>query len=596
MSRIVFACVFAAVTLWAPLVGAKDLPSDIEALVAAEKYGQAIRALRDYLAKDKKSLEGWTALGFAYYFTDEDDSAAAAFQQALEISKKHWPAIHGEVVVLTRQGQFAKADERIRWAIKNAKDRPVTQAMFHHDLGLLQLEQDMLDSADINFYIAISQAPDSCQYRLDLGEINFNRKSYPMAISAYEDVLKCNPTLAGPVYHRIARAHLFQREFEPAIAAYRKSAEAHPNFQVYSDLGDALILQSRALPVEDTAKIFDLYRQAIAAYQDAKANAPDGCRIYEKLGKAQALMGRLQGAVEDFYRAIECGTEDPNVFFAAANVLIDLGRFDEAIDQYRHYEEIRAAKLKDHPWSAPDADFFANYGLAYRAKADSTAEGPERDSLYRMAISNYERALELDSTRAGILGDLGIVLFNMNRFRDAIPIFKRKIEMEPSLTNGYLNLAYCYLQLKQYDSVLVALDGMLAVDSCNQKAFEIGGYVAAFEMKSGSVARKWYSRQLACYPGNCDAEMYIGYTYLVTNDTAQIRQAIPALKRGYECRLAKGDAGCAENTKQNALWLAEAYLALRDLEQAVRWSEKVLACDPGHKRAREIKKQAESEY
>jgi tetratricopeptide (TPR) repeat protein len=596
MSRITFACVFAAVTLCGTLASARDLPPDIDALVQSEKYSQAIPALRDYLTKEKKSVEGWTALGFAFYFTDQDDSAAAAFQAALEISKKYWPAIHGEVLVLTRRGDFDKADERTRWAIKNTKDKPITQAMFHHDLGLLQLEQDLLDSADINFYIAISQAPDSCQYRLDLGEINFNRKSYPMAISAYEDVLKCDPSLAGPVYHRIARAYLFQREFEPAIAAYRKSAEAHPTFQVYSDLGDALILESRSLPVEDTAKIFDLYRRAIAAYQDAKENAPDGCRIYEKLGKAQALMGRLEGAVEDFYRAIECGTEDPNVFFAAANVLIDLGRFDEAIDQYRHYQEIRSAKLKDHPWAAPDADFFANYGLAYRAKADSTAAGPERDSLYDLAITNSTRALELDSSRAGILGDMGIVLFNMNRFREAIPIFKRKIQMEPDLTNGYLNLAYCYLQLKQYDSVLTALDGMLAVDSCNQKAFEIGGYVAAFELKSGSLARKWYNRQLACYPNNCDAQMYIGYTYLVTNDTGQIRQAIPTLKRAYECRLAKGDAGCAENTKQNALWLAEAYLAIRDLEQAVKWSDKVLACEPGHKRAREIKKQAESEY
>jgi tetratricopeptide (TPR) repeat protein len=584
------------VALLASPLAAKDLPADIQTLLQAEKYTSVIAPLIEYLAKEKKSVEGWTALGFAYYFTEDDDRAAEAFADALELNKKHWPAIHGEILVLTRQGAYSKADDRARWAVKNSNDQPVTQAMFHHDLGMLQLEQDLLDSAEINFYIAISQSPDSCQYRLDLGEINFNRKSYPMAISAYEDVLKCNPALAGPVYHRIARAYLYQREFEPAIVAYSKSAEARPTFQVYSDLGDALILQSRSLPVEDTARIFDLYRQAIASYQKAKDNAPDGCKIYEKLGKAQALMGRLDAAVEDFYKAIDCGTEDPNVFFAAANVLIDLGRFDEAIGKYRQYGEIRAEKLADQPWSAPDADYFANFGLAYRTKADSSAAGPQRDSLYDMAIVNYKRAMELDSTRAGILGDLGIVLFNMNRFTDAIPIFKRKIEMEPQLTNGYLNLAYCYLQLKRYDSVLTALDAMLAVDSCNQKAFEIGGYVAAFELKKGSVARTWYNRQLACDPANCDAQMYIGYTYLITNDTAQIRQAIPSLKKAYECRLAKGERSCGENIKQNALWLAEAYMAVRDLEQALKWSQKVLACDPGHKRAGEIKKQAESEY
>jgi hypothetical protein len=90
--------------------------------------------------------------------------------------------------------------------------------------------------------------------------------------------------------------------------------------------------------------------------------------------------------------------------------------------------------------------------------------------------------------------------------------------------------------------------------------------------------------------------MYIGYTYLVTNDTAQIRRCIPVLKEAYECRRAKGENVCSDNFKSNTLWIAEAHLALRDLDQASTWAGKVLACEPGHDRARQIKEQAESEY
>jgi len=584
------------VALAAGAVAAKELPQDIQALLDQEKYGAAIEPLKTYLEKEKKDTDAWAALGMAYYNIQEYQPAVEAFEAALKLDKKHWLAVHGWIRAEIELGSFEDAEEKARWAIKNTEKDPTTQAMFYHDLGLDQLGQNQLDSADLNFYKAIGQAPDSCQYRLDLGEINFAQKIYPLAISVYEDVLDCDSGLAGPVYHRIAKAFLYQREFSHAIDAYRKSAAAKPSAQVYSDLGDAMILWSRTLPIEDTAKIFGLYRDAIAAYEKAKENAPGGCRIFEKVAKAEALMGRLEAAVDDFQSAIDCGSKDPNVFFALANVLIDLGRFDEALAQYDQYYTIREGELDKRPWGSPDADFFANRGLAYRSKADSTAAGPEQDALYDKAIAAYRRALELDSTRANIVGDLGIVLFNMKRFREAIPVFERKIQMEPALTNGYLNLAYCYLQLKIYDSVLVALDNLLKVDSCNAKAFEIGGYVASFELKDYRKARDWYNRQLGCNANNCDAKMYIGYTYLVTNDTAQIRKAIPALKDAYECRLSNGQGKCSENGKQNALWLAEAYLGIRDLDQASAWADKVLGCEPGHKRAREIKKQAESEY
>jgi tetratricopeptide (TPR) repeat protein len=284
------------------------------------------------------------------------------------------------------------------------------------------------------------------------------------------------------------------------------------------------------------------------------------------------------------------------VLFALGNVLMGLARFQQTLDRYDQYLELRESQLAEKPWSKPDADFFANYALVLRVMADSADAETEKDSLYHASIAGYERALSLDESRADILDDLGIAYYQMGEYPEAIRVFRRKIEMEPELTNGYLNLAYAFLQQKNYDSVLSALEGMLGVDSCNQQAFEIGGYVAAFEKQNGAVARQWYNRQLACDPTNCDAKMYIGYTYLVTNDTAQIRRCIPVLQESYECRLAKGEAKCGDNIKQNALWLAEAYLALRNLDRAVEWAGKVLACEPGNSRAKAIKEQAESEY
>ena len=93
----------------------------------------------------------------------------------------------------------------------------------------------------------------------------------------------------------------------------------------------------------------------------------------------------------------------------------------------------------------------------------------------------------------------------------------------------------------------------------------------------------------------CDRRS-IGYSYLATNDTTQIKKCIPILKEAYECRLSRGDKRCDESFKQNALLVAQAYMGLRDLDQVARWADKVLACEPGNATARELKTQAESEY
>ena len=284
------------------------------------------------------------------------------------------------------------------------------------------------------------------------------------------------------------------------------------------------------------------------------------------------------------------------MLFAIANVLIDLVRFPEALAWYERYREYREARLTEEPWSKPDADFFANEGLVLRIMMDSTKEEGGKDSLFGRAIASYERALDLDPDRADIMDDLGILYYTAKKYTEAIEVFTRKLEMEPDVVNSYLNRAYAHMQLKQYDPMLADLEHMLVLDSCNTQALEIGTYVAIFEMEKYSLGRKWLDKQLACDPQNCDALMYYGYTYMVTNDSAQIVGSIPKLKQAYECRLATGQKKCSDNAVQNAFWLAQAYMAKRDHEQVVRWCDKVLACEPGHEGCNKLKDQALNEY
>jgi tetratricopeptide (TPR) repeat protein len=606
MGRLFLALSFMGALLVAAPAIAKDIPKDVQSLLAQKQYAQAIEPLTAFLEKDKKNHEAWSELGWCYFNLQRYSDAREPFAKAFKIKKKFWYGTHGYVHTLARLGEFAEADKTVRKAISDSKKEPEVQAMFIHDLAVMQLAEGMkdtanvnnelLDSADINLYIAIGQSPDSCVYRLDLGDINFARKSYPLAVSNYHSVLECDSSLAGPVFYKMGRAEFYQRNFRGAIDYYQKSLAAQPSGEVASDLGDVWILYSRTLPVTDTAGILQAYDQAIASYSQAKKLAADDCRIFEKVGKAEALMGKLEEAAADFEAAIDCGSRDPDVLFALGNVLIDLVRFPEALEWYGRYREYREAQLSEEPWAKPDADFFANEGLVLRIMMDSTKEEAGRDSLFLRAIASYERALELDPERADIMDDLGILYYTAKKYDQAIQVFTSKIDMEPDVVNSYLNRAYAYMQLKQYNPMLADLEQMLALDSCNTQALEIGTYVAIFEMSKYSLGRKWLDIQLACDPENCDALMYYGYTYMVTNDSAQIVGSIPKLKAAYECRLATGQKKCSDNAVQNAFWLAQAYMAQRNNDQVVRWCDKVLACEPGHEGAGTLKDQALTEY
>ena len=605
MSRCFWALVVGCLC-WAVPALAKEMPADIRSLLAQKNYAAAVEPLTAFVNSDKKNFEAWSELGWCYFRLERFSDAVEPFKTAYELKKKHYVAAHGYARTLIELRRYDEARKILDAAIVDTKKDPGTQAMFVHDLGLLQLSlgradtanvnRELLDSANTNFYVAIGQAPDSCQYRLDQGDINFALKIYPLAISSYEDVLNCDSSLAAMVNYRSARAYLYQRDFKGAIEHYKKSLASEPSGKVAAELGDAWILYARSLTENDTTALLGAYQEAIAAYDQAKKLSPQDCRIFEKDGKAKALMGKLDEAALDFEAAIQCGSRDPNVLFALGNALIKVGRFREALDWYGRYRAYREERLAAQPWGKPDADFFANEAMVLRVMMDSAAAGAEKDSLFSRSVASYERALQLDPDRADIMDDLGIAYYQKKEYRQAIEIFKRKIGMDPKLTNGYLNLAYCYLEMKSFDSVLVTLEQMLAVDSCNQQALEIGSYVALFEMSKYNVGRQWLDKRLACNPGDCDAIMYYGYTYLVTNDTAQIRRSIPDLKKSYECRLANGEKKCGDNAVQNLFWLAQAYMAQRDLEQVVRWCDKVLDCDPKHEGARKLKAQAQSEY
>lgn len=147
-------------------------------------FGGARTCFERSLALHPRNVEAENNLGLGLKELDENDRAAAAFQQAID-----W------------QG-----------------DKP-TDAQPFFNLGSLQAEQGSLPAALASLQRAAALAPDNPSIQEKLGDIQLALHNLPAAQRAFEQAVTLAPTISplhfklGQVYRRLGQADLAQKEF-----------------------------------------------------------------------------------------------------------------------------------------------------------------------------------------------------------------------------------------------------------------------------------------------------------------------------------------------------------------------------------------------
>jgi len=172
------------------------------------------------------------------------------------------------------------------------------------------------------------------------------------------------------------------------------------------------------------------------AYMDAKdwvsavgllaGAAPrfDDPKIWLNLGRAQAGMGNVGGALSSYEAAIRTDPNDGEGVASAA--AIDLARF--------HLERGEAGRALGRAEQAvalrgDSVDAWSYRGLAQKALGDLGA-----------ARESFERARQLDPTRAEVHNNLGSVYYDERQLDLAEAAFRRALEIDPGFTEARENL------------------------------------------------------------------------------------------------------------------------------------------------------------
>jgi tetratricopeptide (TPR) repeat protein len=191
--------------------------------------------------------------------------------------------------------------------------------------------------------------------------------------------------------------------------------------------------------------------QAIEHYKKATELAPDYSSAYNLLGYAYRQNVDYPNAEQAFKKYIELIPKDPNPYDSYAELLLKMGRFDEAITQYRKALEIDANFINSHQgigaalmYQGKPAEAAAELEKI-TTKARSDAE--RRTALFALTVVEIDSGkmdqavAEVDKQYAlgektndipAMTGDLqlkGNIMLENGKFDDAKALFERGLKM-----------------------------------------------------------------------------------------------------------------------------------------------------------------------
>jgi len=184
---------------------------------------------------------------------------------------------------------------------------------------------------------------------------------------------------------------------------------------------------------------------------------------------------------------------------------------------------------------------------------------------YEAAEAYYRKALELVPDQAQLHHKLGSLYQRQGRYVDAIPEFKKAIELEPKDFISYNNLAGCYLAIRQpEEAVKLYRKAIVRSEDPAQYHFYFELGVALLSANRMAEAKAAFLIETALSPEFVDARLDLGNIYVLENNLGR------ALEEYQEVLAIDPDQAEARyNLGQIYLSLNQSQLALKNFSRYV---------------------------
>jgi tetratricopeptide (TPR) repeat protein len=255
----------------------------------------------------------------------------------------------------------------------------------------------------------------------------------------------------------------------------------------------------------------DVYKSAVALWEDTIRKRPGNARAYKELGNVLDTAGRTSEALANYDKALQLRPDYTTAYCDKASVLLKMGQAPAAITLFE-----RALRIDP-------ADF-----RAIKGKADALAQSGRGDA----AIASYEEALKLRPDDSSVTRNLGIALLAVGRASEGIERFEALLRSDPRDATTHSDLGYAYWQIGQVE---MAVSHFEAAARLEPDSFEAHyNYARALaRAKRPTDAMVEYRRVIALKPEHAVAHYNLGNAYA---QTGQFLQAVAAYEDALKYR------------------------------------------------------------
>ncbi len=314
-----------------------------------------------------------------------------------------------------KSAESAAIERRLSEAVRlnpDSVDAQYQLASFYLQQGKLQAALPHLERARAIDPTHYASGYDLALALLETGKLDAARAQIARMMSAKETAELHN--LLGNVEERA-------ENFVGAAEEYQRSAHMAPTEEHLFDWGNNL-LQLRA------------FEEASQVFTAAIARHPQSPRLHIGLGTAQYSRGQYEDAIKSFCQAADLAPSDPRPYQFLGEM------YGVAPALSGEVTERLARFAKAHPRNAL-AQFHYAMSL-WKGQAAEPADLRQAEALLR-------RAVALDRRLARGLLELGILLSDEQRYKEAIQELQSAIRLEPDLAQAHYRLAQAYQRTGQ---------------------------------------------------------------------------------------------------------------------------------------------------
>jgi tetratricopeptide (TPR) repeat protein len=369
-------------------------------------------------------------------------------------------------------------------------DALVDEAERHREAG-------RYDQAVAACTAALGLDPGHVRGRLARGIAHNLAKDLDASLADLDEVLRRDPDLTAALHWR-GHTHLERSDFRGAIRDFT---------QVLQRERSGMAFANRALAYRNAGEL----AEALEDFEASVRIEPTPLRWFGR-GTTLAELGDYEGAVESLTQALSLDPGRAEIYARRAEVLHDLGRHREALNDYaRALEERPDPNLLFRSalcWSALDAPAKAGAALTEALQLDSNAvlhvhraRTWTEQGQAEAAIADYTDALALDPSLAHALRERAACHEELGDYLDAVRDHEAAIRLEPDFMQGYRTLAHVHFRNGRNRKALATYAEAIA--HAPDQAMSYAGRALVHESDGAAdLALADYEAALRLEPGN----------------------------------------------------------------------------------------------